>query len=124
MNNISSINSVLVEGSLTHDPILYETPKGTQVCNFSVASYRFYKQNDEQQKEVSFFDVEVLDTLAERCGEYLYKGHYVAVIGRLKQDRWKDNKGKSHSRVKILGEHVEYRPRGVPTKLYRYKHNF
>jgi len=113
---MNSLNSILIEGNLTHDPVLYETPKGTQVCNFSVASNRFYKQNDEQQKEVSFFDVEVWSRLAERCGEYLKKGRGVRVVGRLKQDRWKDNEGKSHSRVKIVGEHVEFRPNFVKTQ--------
>jgi len=107
---MNSLNSILIEGNLTHDPVLYETTNETKVCNFSLASNRFYKQNDELQKEVSFFDVEVWARLAEHCGEYLKKGRGVRVVGRLKQDRWKDGDGKSHSRIKIVGEHVEFLP--------------
>jgi single-strand DNA-binding protein len=31
-------------------------------------------------------------------------------VGRLKQDRWTGPDGKSHSRVTIVAEHVEFRP--------------
>ena len=106
---MNSLNSILVEGNLTRDPVLATTPKGTAVCNFSVASNRFYRSDDELQKEVSFFDVEVWSRLAERCGEELTKGRGVRVVGRLKQDRWQDKEDKPRSRVKIVAEHVEFR---------------
>ncbi len=107
---MNSLNSILVEGNLTRDPLLAQTPKGTPVCNFSVASNRFYRNNEELQKEVSFFDVEVWSKLAERCADTLKKGRGVRVVGRLKQDRWTDGEGKNHARIKIVGEHVEFRP--------------
>jgi len=34
----------------------------------------------------------------------------VRVVGRLKQDRWNGADGKSHSRITIVAEHVEFRP--------------
>lgn len=108
--NMNSLNSILVEGNLTRDPMLAETPKGTPVCNFAVASNRFYRDNEELQKEVSFFDVETWSKLAERCAGTLKKGRGVRVVGRLKQDRWMDGEGKSRSRIKIVAEHVEFRP--------------
>lgn len=107
---MNSLNSILVEGNLVRDPVVSQTPKGTQVCTFSVASNRFYRVENETQKEVSFFDVEVWSRLAENCGETLHKGRGVRVVGRLKQDRWVDTEGKNHSRVKIIGEHVEFKP--------------
>jgi single-strand DNA-binding protein len=107
---MNSLNSILVEGNLTRDPVLAQTPKGTDVCNFSVASNRFYRQGEELQKEVSFFDVEVWAKNAQRCAEYLKKGRGVRVVGRLKQDRWDDQNGNRRSRVKIVGEHVEFKP--------------
>ena len=107
MNNL---NSILIEGNLTRDPVIRETPKGTQVCSFSVASNRYYKQSGESQQEVSFFDVEVWAGLAETCAAYLEKGRGVRVVGRLKQDRWMDTEGKPQSRIKIIAEHVEFKP--------------
>lgn len=107
---MNSLNSILVEGNLTRDPELKATPKGTPVCSFCVASNRFYKQDQEYQKEVSFFDVETWAKLAESCAEYLEKGRGVRVVGRLKQDRWQDQEGNPRSKVKIVAEHVEFKP--------------
>jgi single-strand DNA-binding protein len=107
MNNL---NSVLVEGNLVRDPDLSYTSKGTAVCKFSVACNRAFKQDDQLQKEVSYFDVSTWTRLAEVCGEYLKKGRGVRVVGRLKQDRWSDTDGKPHSRVLIVAEHVEFKP--------------
>ena len=107
---MNSLNSILIEGNLTRDPELKATPKGTAVCSFSVASNRFYKQDEEYQKEVSFFDVETWAKLAESCAEYLEKGRGVRVVGRLKQDRWQDQEGNPRSKVKIVAEHVEFKP--------------
>jgi single-strand DNA-binding protein len=108
---MNSLNSILIEGNLTRDPVVGETPKGTTVCNFRVASNRFYKQNQETQKEVSYFDVETWSRLADRCGEYLEKGRGVRVVGRLREDRWSDAEGNPRSRIKIVAEHVEFKPR-------------
>jgi len=107
MNNL---NSILIEGNLVRDPELSYTPKGTAVCKFSVACNRAFKQDDQLQKEVSYFDVSTWTRLAEVCGEYLKKGRGVRVVGRLKQDRWADADGKAHSRVFIVAEHVEFKP--------------
>jgi len=107
---MNSLNSILIEGNLTREPELSATPKGTPVCAFSVASNRFYKQDDETQQEVSFFEVETWAKLATVCGEQLKKGRGVRVVGRLKQDRWTDGDGKNRSKVKIVAEHVEFRP--------------
>ena len=108
--SMNNLNSILIEGNLTRDPVLRETPKGTPVCSFSVASNRYYKQGGESQQEVSFFDVEVWAGLAETCATYLEKGRGVRVVGRLKQDRWLDTEGKPQSRIKIIAEHVEFKP--------------
>ena len=107
MNNL---NSVLLEGNLTRDPELRYTPKGTAVCSFAIATNRYYKQEDELQQEVSYFEITTWMRLAEVCGEYLRKGRGVRVVGRLKQDRWSDPEGQNRSKVYVVAEHVEFRP--------------
>ena len=107
MNNL---NSILIEGNLVRDPFLRSTPNGTPVCLFSVATNRFFKQNDELQKEVSYFDIESWAATAQTCGSTLTKGRGVRVVGRLKQDRWNDENGAPKSRIKIVAEHVEFKP--------------
>jgi single-strand DNA-binding protein len=108
MNNL---NSILLEGNLVADPELRYTPKGAAVCSFRVACNRFYKQDEELQKEVSYFDVTAWNRQAEVCNEYLTKGRGVRVVGRLKQDRWEDAEGKTRSKVHVVAEHVEFKPK-------------
>jgi len=110
MNNL---NSILIEGNLVKDPLLRSTPKGTQVCTMQLASNRYFKQDsksDSFEKEVSFFIVESWSRLAEACYTKGRKGRGVRVVGRLKEDRWNSTDGKSHSRITIVAEHVEFRP--------------
>ena len=106
MNNL---NSVLIEGNMVRDPQIRSTPKGTQVCNFSIASNRFYRQDSNLEKETGFFDVEAWGKLADACSNQGRKGRGVRVVGRLKQGRWTGDDGKNHSKVSIVAEHVEYR---------------
>jgi single-strand DNA-binding protein len=76
-----------------------------------LASNRYFKQDEETQKEVSFFEVTTWARLAEVCGEYLKKGRGVRVVGRLKQDRWTNPEGQGRSKIQIVAEHVEFKPR-------------
>lgn len=107
---MNSLNSILLEGNLTKDPEIKTLSTGSQVCNFSVASDRFYRQNENTEKEVSYFDVEAWAKLGLACSQNLKKGRGVRVVGRLKQDRWTDPEGKPRSRVMIVAEHVEFKP--------------
>ncbi|OQY32539.1 MAG: single-stranded DNA-binding protein [Spirochaetaceae bacterium 4572_59] len=107
---MNQLNSIILEGNLVRDPEGKLTPKGTALCEFSVASNRFYKQDGVRHSEVSYFDVEVWSKVAESCEKHLNKGRGVRVVGRLKQNRWTDEQGLSHSRIKVVGEHVEFKP--------------
>lgn len=107
---MNSLNSVLLEGNLVRDPESTTTPRGSVVTNFSVASNRFFKQDDQVEKETSYFQVEAWGKLAQSCFEILKKGRGVRVVGRLKQDRWIGADGKQNARVKIVAEHVEFKP--------------
>ena len=104
------VNSVIIEGNLVRDPVLSETPKGTKVCNFTIASNRFYRQDEDVHKEVTFLDVEAWTKLALYSSRTFEKGKGVRVVGRLKQERWEDKEGNPRSRYKLVAEYVEKRP--------------
>ncbi len=107
---MNALNSILLEGNLTRDPESKTLPSGSMVCSFAIASNRFYRQNEVMEKETSYFDIEAWARLGQSCAETLRKGRGVRVVGRLKQDRWTDQTGKTHSKVKIVAEHVEFKP--------------
>ncbi|PIE97376.1 MAG: single-stranded DNA-binding protein [Treponema sp.] len=107
---MNTLNSIIIEGNMVRDPVLKETPKGTPVCTFSIASNRFYRQDNSKVQETSYFDVESWSKLAQACNNIGNKGRGVRVVGRLKQDRWKGTDGKNYSKIKVIAEHIEFKP--------------
>jgi single-strand DNA-binding protein len=93
------------------DAVKRVTKAGTGVCNFTIASSRFYKGADgAMEKEVCFFDITAWGKLAETCAELGKKGRGVRLVGRLHQERWNDNSGGDYSKINIVAEHAEFRP--------------
>ncbi len=108
---MNQLNSLILEGNLVKDAVLTEPAPGFKKCNFTMGVNRFYKnRKNEDVNEASFFDVEAYNQLAEWCGKKATKGRGVRVVGRLKQDTWKDENGKSASRIYVVAEHIEYKP--------------
>lgn len=111
MNNL---NSILIEGNVVRPPEMRYSPKGVPVCVVSIAVNRWYPGTDGSfVQEVSFFDVEAWSVLAEKCIASCDKGRGLRVVGRLKQERWRNTDGKAFSRVKIVAEHIELKPRFI-----------
>ena len=105
MNNF---NLVVMEGRLVNDPDLRYIQNGTALCSFSVANNYSYYKGDELQKDVNFIEVTAWSKLAEQCGEFLKKGRRVLINGRLKQNRWQDDKGATHSKIGLVCNHVQF----------------
>ena len=108
---MNQLNSLILEGNLVRDAVLAEPAPGFKKCSFSVGVNRFYKnKKNEDVNEVSFFDVEAYGKMAEYCESKAKKGRGVRVVGRLKQDTWKDGDGKTVSKIYVVAEHIEYKP--------------
>ncbi|MBQ0003752.1 MAG: single-stranded DNA-binding protein [Treponema sp.] len=110
MNNI---NCLIVEGNITQNVEFKTTTHGYPVCKIPIAVNHYYKKanTDEYVDEVSYFDIETFGKLAEICAKFSEKGRGVSVVGRIKQNRWKSDDGKNQSRVTIIAEKVEFKPR-------------
>lgn len=108
---MDDFNSIVLEGHVVRDPDSRTMPKGTSVCSFSIAVNRSYRASTgERKEEVSFFDVESWGSIAEECAGKCVKGRGIRVAGRLKQNRWQDSEGKTQSRIRIIAEHVDFKP--------------
>lgn len=109
---MNQLNSIILEGNVVKQAELSEPTNGFKVCRFPIAVNRFSKNNNgESVEEVSFFDVEAYGKMAENCEKNTSKGRGIRVVGRLKQNRWKDSDGKNVSRVLVVAEHIEYKPK-------------
>ena len=106
---MNQLNSLILEGNIVRVPEIKEMPNHSKLATFSIAVNRYYKKSDGTfEQEVSYFDVEAWGNLVESVGKNASKGCGCRVVGRLKQDRWKDGNGKSFSKVSIVAEHIEF----------------
>lgn len=101
MNNL---NSLILEGSVIGEPHKVEA---SQVLNFTIGSERYYKNRaGEYVTETSQFKVVAFGAMSKLP---LKDGLGVRIVGRLKQNKWTDGDGVSHSEVQVVAEHIEIR---------------
>ncbi len=80
-----TVNKVILIGNITRDPTVKTTESGKKVALFTIATNRYYKTSEGEQKSESEFHNSVAwGNLAERCEKFLNKGKLVYVEGRLK----------------------------------------
>lgn len=105
-----NLNHCTLIGTLTRDPELKYTPKGTAIASFSLAINRTWKtEGGEKREEVSFIDCEAYGKQADIIGEYVKKGHPFCVLGRLKQDTWEDKQTQQkRSKIKVVVEDFQF----------------
>ena len=100
----NDLNSLILEGVVSGKPLLNETST-TSVLNFTVETAHYYKNRaGEVVEEKSQFKVVVYGRM---CKLPLKDGSGVRIVGRLKQNKWTDSEGVSHSEVQIEAEHIE-----------------
>jgi len=103
-----SLNQVTLMGNLTRDPELRQTPTGQNVCSFSLALNRSYKdQSGEWQEATDYIDIVAWGPLAERVSQYLTKGRRCLVQGRLQSRSWEQD-GQKRSKVEVLANDVTF----------------
>jgi len=103
------LNSVIIAGNLTKDPVFRQTTNGTPVANFSIASNRRYRDSkDEWQEDVCYVGIVAWNKLAESCRDKLKKGNAVLVEGELQSRTFKTDKGDSKTIVEIKARRIQF----------------
>lgn len=103
------LNSVVVAGNLTKDPIFRETTNGTPVVNFHIAVNRRYKDSSNQwQEDVCYVGVVAWNKLADSCRDRIFKGSAVLVDGELQSRTFKTDDGKNRTIVEIKAKRVQF----------------
>lgn len=98
-----SFNKILIYGSLGRDPELRYTPKGTPVCNFSMAT----SEGKGDKEKTTWFRVTFFNKQAEVASQYLQKGKPVYIEGRLSLDAYTDRDGKERTTLEVLGTELK-----------------
>lgn len=102
-----NLNKAMIIGNLTRDPEMRNTPQGTAVASFSVATNMVWTDGaGQKQKKVEFHNVVAWKRLAEVCGQYLRKGSKVYIEGRLQTRDWQGQDGVKRYRTEIVAENM------------------
>ena len=111
------LNSVIIAGNLTKDPIYRQTTNGTPVVNFSVASNRrFRDKNDEWKEDVCYVGIVAWNRLAESCRDKLRKGNAVLVDGELQSRTFKTEDGTNRTIVEVKARRIQFLNKRMSTE--------
>lgn len=106
------LNKALIIGNLTRDPEIKALPSGIQVCSFSVATNRVWKdKNGSKQESADYHNVVVFGRQAETAGQYLKKGQSVMVEGRMQTRSWDGADGQKKYRTEVIADRVQFGPK-------------
>ncbi len=109
-----TVNKVILIGNITRDPMIKTTENGNKVALYTIATNRYYKTADgENKSESEFTNCVSWGALAERCEKFLVKGKLVYIEGRLKtRVIEKDNGEKIYKTEVVVGNIIFLNKRG------------
>ena len=106
------LNKAIVYGNLTRDPELKSLPSGIQVCSFSIATNRTWKDKNGARQEASdFHNIVVFGRQGETSAQYLRKGSSAMIEGRMQTRSWDTPNGEKKYRTEIIADNVQFGPR-------------
>jgi single-strand DNA-binding protein len=102
-----SVNRATILGNVGRDPEMRYTSNGQAITQFSVATSRSFKRNDEWQEETDWHAIVVFGERAERAAEHVRKGKQVYIEGRIQTRSWDDDEtGKKRYKTEIVADKV------------------
>jgi len=110
-----NLNKVFLIGRLTQDPQIKTIPSsGQQVCNFGLATSRYFTDKaGQKQQQTEFHNIVLFGRLAEIASQYLTKGSLLFLEGRIRTRTWQDASGQKRQRTEILGERLQLGPKAA-----------
>ena len=101
------MNHVSMIGRLTKIPDIRQTNTGKNVCSFTLAVNRRYK-DAQGNAAADFFSVQAWEKLAELCARYLDKGSKVFISGELRNRSYEAKDGSKRTVTEIIANEVEF----------------
>jgi single-strand DNA-binding protein len=102
------MNSFSGSGYISSDLKLSYTQGGTAYLPFQLANNDIQKKGDQTVKVVHYFDCVAWTGLAETLQKYCAKGSQIGIEAKIQQDRWEDDKGNKHSKIKFVIREVKF----------------
>ena len=93
------LNTVIMMGRLTRDPVLRYTNSDVPVASFTIAVDR-----DGKGAETDFIECVAWRKTAEFVQQYFSKGSLIVVVGRLQIREWTDKDGNKRKTAEVVAD--------------------
>jgi single-strand DNA-binding protein len=101
------LNTITMGGRICNELELKTTTTGKEVCSFTIACERDFK-NQNGERQTDFVDVVTFGNTANFVSKYFAKGRMAIVDGRLQTRTWEDQNGNKRKAVEIIAENVYF----------------
>lgn len=105
----NNVNVACISGNLTREPDVRQTGSGACVVRFGVAVSRSVKnQQGGYDEKPDYVDCVIFGKFGETIAQYLHKGTFVAIQGRLAYSSWQGDDGKKRSKLEVLVNEINW----------------
>ena len=94
------VNKFILQGRLTADPEIKQTPSGVSCANFTVAWSEKYKEVETK----CFQRCKAWRSTADFVGKYFAKGQEIIVVGKMATEQWEKDGQKYSAQVLTVDE--------------------
>jgi single-strand DNA-binding protein len=102
------LNRIILQGRLTADPELRQTPSGVSVASFSLAVDRDFKSKETGEKETDFINCVAWRSTGEFVSRFFTKGSLAVVEGRLQMRKYNDRDGNKRIAAEVVADNVYF----------------
>lgn len=101
------MNKVILVGNLTKDPELTTTTSGVEVCRFTIAVQRKFK-NSNGEYEADFINCVAWRKTAEFIHQYFAKGKKIGLVGNIQTRNYEAQDGTRRYVTEVVADEVEF----------------
>lgn len=100
---MSNVNKAILVGRVGKDPDVRQTPAGLKVCNFSLATSKKVKGEDQTQ----WHRITAYDKIADIISQYVRKGSLLYIEGEIKYGKYTNRDGIEQNTTDIVVHQVQ-----------------
>ena len=105
---MASLNRVQLIGYLGADPEVHHTPSGTTVATFNIATQDQWRGEDGSKKQRSeWHRIVAWGRLGEISGQYLRRGAFAYIEGKLQTRAWQDRDGNRRHTTQVVAQSLQ-----------------
>lgn len=116
----NSLNKVQLIGNTTADPEIKQTPQGTSVATFSIATNRKWKDTAWMaQEDTEFHNIVAWRGLADLAEQYIQKWKKLYIEWYLKTRTWDDTNGVKRYKTEIIADNIIFLNNANNTSVHK-----